>query len=70
MGQVAQAECHYAAKAKSREDNAPDIPLEDLVKIAQANTETNKAQKALQEIKSSMSLLEADLTGIEVDTEV
>lgn len=58
------------AKAKSREDNAPDIPLEDLVKIAQANTETSKAQKALQEIKSSMSLLEADLTGIEVDTEV
>lgn len=58
------------AKAKSRESDAPDIPLEDLVKIAQANTETSKAQKVLQEIKSSMSLLEADLTGIEVDTEV
>ncbi len=58
------------AKAENQENNTPDIPLEDLMKIAQANTETSKAQKSLQEIKNSMSLLEADLTGIEVDTEV
>ena len=58
------------AKAKNRENNTPDIPLEDLVKIAKSNSETIKAQKTLKEIKNSMSLLEADLTGIEVDTEV
>ncbi|MBQ3517552.1 MAG: hypothetical protein IJA29_10050 [Lachnospiraceae bacterium] len=58
------------AKAQNQENNTPDIPLEDLMKIARANTETSKAQKSLQEIKNSMSLLEADLTGIEVDTEV
>lgn len=58
------------AKAENQEHNTPDIPLEDLMKIAQANNETSKAQKSLKEIKNSMSLLEADLTGIEVDTEV
>lgn len=58
------------AKAENQEHNTPDIPLEDLMKIAQANSETSKAQKSLKEIKNSMSLLEADLTGIEVDTEV
>ena len=58
------------AKAENQENNTPNIPLEDLVKIARAGSETSKAQKTLQEIKNSMSLLEADLTGIEVDTEV
>lgn len=58
------------AKAQSHRDNALDIPIEDLVKIARTNSETSKAQKTLKEIKNSMSLLEADLTGIEVDTEV
>lgn len=58
------------AKAEAQENNNPDIPLEDLMKLAQANSETDKAQKTLKEIKNSMSLLEADLTGIEVDTEV
>lgn len=55
------------AEARHEENNAPDIPLEDLMKLAQVNTETGKAQKALKDIKNSMSLLEADLTGIEVD---
>lgn len=57
-------------KARTRENEAPDIPLEDLVKIARANTETSKAQKALKDMKNSMNLLEADLTGIEVNEEV
>ncbi len=55
------------AEARREENNAPDIPLEDLMKLAQVNSETGKAQKALKDIKNSMSLLEADLTGIEVD---
>lgn len=58
------------AEARHEENNAPDIPLEDLMKLAQINSETGKAQKALKDIKNSMSLLEADLTGIEVDEEV
>lgn len=58
------------AKAENHENNAPDIPLADLMKIAQSNSETNKAQNALKEIKNSMSLLEADLTGIEVDQKI
>lgn len=58
------------AKAKHKENEAPDLPLEDLVKLAQVNSETNKAQKALKDIKNSMSLLEADLTGIKVDEEI
>ncbi len=58
------------AEARHEENNAPDIPLEDLMKLAQVNTETGKAQKALKDIKNSMSLLEADLTGIEVNEEV
>ena len=60
----------YIAEIYVDKITGPDIPLEDLMKIARANTETSKAQKSLQEIKNSMSLLEADLTGIEVDTEV
>lgn len=58
------------AEARREENDAPDIPLEDLMKLAQVNSETDKAQKTLKDIKNSMSLLEADLTGIEVDTEV
>lgn len=58
------------AKAENQENNTPDIPLADLMKIAQSNSETNKARNALKEIKNSMSLLEADLTGIEVDQEI
>lgn len=61
-----------AAKAEARrhEKEALDLPLDELVKLTQMNTETDKAQKSLDEIKYSMNLLEADLKGIEVDKEV
>ena len=58
------------AKVETRENSVPDIPLEDLMKLAQVNSETSKAQNTLKEMKNSMSLLEADLTGIEVDEEI
>ena len=58
------------AKAETHENESPEIPLEDLVKIARTNSETSKAQKSLKEIKNSMNLLEADLTGIEVNEKV
>ena len=61
-----------AAKAEARrhEKEALDLPLDELVKLTQMNTETDKAQKSLDEIKYSMNLLEADLKGIEIDKEV
>lgn len=58
------------AKAENRQNNAPEVPLEELMKLAQVNSKTSKAQKTLKEIKNNMGLLEADLTGIEVDQEI
>jgi len=58
------------AEARREENEAPELPLDDLIKLTQMNTETDKAQKSLDEIKYSMSLLEADLKGIEIDEEV
>jgi len=58
------------AEARREENEAPELPLDDLIKLTQLNTETDKAQKSLDEIKYSMSLLEADLKGIEIDEEV
>lgn len=58
------------AEARRHENDALDLPLDELVKLTQMNTETNKAQKSLDEIKYSMNLLEADLKGIEVDKEI
>ncbi len=60
------------AKAKSRrhENESPQLPLDELVKLTQVNSETGKAQKTLDEIKNSMNLLEADLKGIEIDEEL
>lgn len=61
-----------AAEAESRrqENEVLDLPLNELVKLTQMNTETDKAQKSLDEIKYSMNLLEADLKGIEIDEEI
>lgn len=58
------------AEARRQENEAPDLPLDELIKLTQMNTETNKAQKTLDEIKYSMALLEADLKGIEIDEEI
>ena len=58
------------AEARRQENEALDLPLEELIKLTQMNTETDKAQKSLDEIKYSMNLLEADLKGIEIDKEI
>lgn len=58
------------AEARRHENEAPDLPLDELIKLTQMNTETDKAQKSLDEIKYSMNLLEADLKGIEIDEEI
>lgn len=58
------------AEARRHENEALDLPMDELIKLTQMNTETNKAQKSLDEIKYTMNLLEADLKGIEIDKEV
>ena len=58
------------AEARQRENESPKLPLDDLLKLVETNSETGKAQKTLQEIKASMNLLEADLMGLEVDEEI
>lgn len=58
------------AEARHRENEAPDMPIDDLMELTKTNTQTQKAQKVLDEIKYSMNLLEADLKGIEIDEEV
>ena len=58
------------AEARCQENETPEVPLDELIKLTQMNTETDKAQKSLDEIKYSMNLLEADLKGIEIDEEI
>ncbi|MBR5565837.1 MAG: hypothetical protein IKW08_06710 [Roseburia sp.] len=58
------------AEARRQENEALDLPLDELIKLTQMNTETDKAQKSLDEIKYSMNLLEADLKGIQIDKEI
>lgn len=58
------------ARQRQRENEAVDMPMEELVGLVKMNGETQKAQKVLNEIKYSMNLLEADLKGIKVDEEV
>jgi len=58
------------AKARQHENETPELPLDELIKLTQVNKETDKAQKTLEEIKYSMNLLEADLKGIEIDEEI
>lgn len=58
------------AEARRHENETPEFPLDELIKLTQMNTETDKAQKTLDEIKYSMNLLEADLKGIEIDEEI
>lgn len=58
------------AEARRQENEAPELPLDELIKLTQVNSETDKAQKTLDDIKYSMNLLEADLKGIEIDEEL
>ena len=58
------------AEARHRENEASDMPIDELIELTKTNTQTQKAQKVLDEIKYSMNLLEADLKGIEIDEEV
>lgn len=58
------------AKAIERRNEAPDIEVSDMVDIAKGNDVTKDVGQSLDDIKSSMKVLEADLKGIKVDEEV
>ena len=58
------------AEARRKENEAPEMPLDELIKLTKINKASDKAQKTLDEIKYSMNLLEADLKGIEIDEEI
>lgn len=58
------------AEARRHENETPELPLDELIKLTQINTETDKAQKSVEDIKYSMNLLEADLKGVKIDEEI
>ena len=58
------------AEARRKENEAPDVPIDELIELTKANMQTDKARQVLDEIRYSMNLLEADLKGIEIDEEV
>lgn len=58
------------AKAIERQMDAPEVEISEMVDIAQGDNITKDVGQSLDEIKSGMKLLEADLKGIKVDKEV
>lgn len=58
------------AEAAKRQNDKVDVPLTEAIELTQSSGQTRDVQKLLNEIKSSMNLLEADLKGIEVDEQV
>ena len=57
------------AKAIERRIEAPSMETSEMIDIAQGNDASKDVEQSLDEIKSSMNLLEADLKGIKVDEE-
>lgn len=58
------------AKAQERQNDTPQIETADMVAISKGGSQTDDVKQSLDDIKSSMRLLEADLKGIKVDQEV
>lgn len=58
------------AEARHRENEAPELPIDELIELTKTNTQMDTAKQTINEIKYSMNLLEADLKGIEIDQEV
>lgn len=55
------------AEAAKRQNDRVDLPFEETMELTQSGGQMGDVQKLLNEIKSSMNMLEADLKGIEVD---
>lgn len=58
------------AKAIAHRNETPDIEFRELVDILKSGDLSKEVGQSLDEIKSSMKLLEADLKGIKVDEEI
>lgn len=58
------------AKVQERRNDAPDIEITDIIELTKPNKQSNEVKQSLDDIKSSMNVLEADLKGIKIDEEV
>lgn len=58
------------AAAMARQSEAPNIDTSEMVELAAGKDVTKDVGQSLDEIKSSMKLLEADLKGIKVNEEI
>lgn len=55
------------AKAEIRKNEAPKIDITNMIDITETNIQGKDVKSSLDEIKNSMKLLDADLSGIKVD---
>ena len=58
------------AKEKQQRHGAPDMKLDEMLTLTTEHKQMNDVEQGLDDIKSSMKVLEADLKGIKVDKEV
>lgn len=58
------------AEAEGNINHTPDMEVGDILDLIKEGSQSGGVQQSLNEIKSSMKLLEADLKGIEVDKQV
>lgn len=70
-----QCEAYYdrnvdRAKEKQQKHEAPDMKLDEMLTLTTEHKQMNGVEQGLDDIKSSMKVLEADLKGIKVDKEV
>lgn len=58
------------AEAEIKRSNTPSIDTDEISEVTQQNSNMSEAQQKLQDLAHEMKLIEADLKGIKVDTEV
>lgn len=59
------------AEEKQRRNDAPEVDTDKMLDIAMSyNSSTDDVHKELEELKNSMAILDADLKGVQVDTEI
>lgn len=58
------------AQAEHRRNESPDLNLDELLDVTKMGQQSTDVASSLNDIKSSMNLLEADLMGVKVDEEV
>ena len=57
-------------RKKQQRHEAPDMKLDEMLTLTTEHKQMNGVEQGLDDIKSSMKVLEADLKGIKVDKEV